>query len=293
MLERRFGKRGGARNNLLWRWAAGGAEDNDEEEEDEDEALGKSTEQLEAEGRAHGIKAFREGVLWYLGWRLQGAVGLQRQMVEVRAAREREKEKSVLWKMKTATAGSDRAMVMVAGRGGGGSGRGGGGGQIPRRTPGMTINADADHHDEEEEGDSPAPAHDGRYHPGLDDDDQAAADIDPETENNLPAHLLTLFASESSSLLSRYDSQLAKIAQAERSLLEISSLQSTLLSHLSTQGEMIEHLVTDAQGTGENVKRGNRELKRAGERWGKGLARGVFWGSVGLCGFLVGWDLVF
>lgn len=115
---------------------------------------------------------------------------------------------------------------------------------------------------------------------------------EPPSES-LPPHLLQLFESENSALLGHYNSTLGKIAQAEKSLLEISSLQSTLLGHLSSQGEMIGQLVMDAAGTGENVRRGNRELKRAGERWGRGLARGVFWCTVCICGFLVGWDLVF
>ncbi len=135
----------------------------------------------------------------------------------------------------------------------------------------------------------------GNYNPTLDDSTTNNPDRSSEELeiDNLPPNLQQLFESENSSLLAHYNTTLSKIAQAEKSLLEISSLQSTLLTHLSTQGEMIEQLVQDAQGTGEDVRRGNRELKRAGERWGRGLARGVFWGTVGLCGFLVVWDLVF
>lgn len=241
---------------MLWRWAAG-------DDNNDDEALGKSSEQLEAEGRASGLKVFREGVLWYLGWRLQGAVELQRGMVEIRAAREREREKSVLYKMKTGAANTTATNGVV------------GGGQLPRRTAADTggMSDDIDY--------KPSLEHSTNLRP------------DDSMDEDIPPHLLTLFATENSSLLQHYNSTLNKIAQAEKSLLDISSLQSTLLTHLSTQGEMIEQLVEDAQGTGEDVKRGNRELKKAGERWGRGLARGVFWGTVGLCGFLVGWDLVF
>jgi len=54
---------------------------------------------------------------------------------------------------------------------------------------------------------------------------------------------------------------------------------------------MIEQLVTDAQNTDENARRGNREFKKASERGS--TAKVVFWTTVGICGFLVGWDLVF
>lgn len=78
---------------------------------------------------------------------------------------------------------------------------------------------------------------------------------------------------------------------AEKSLLEISSLQQTLVAHLSTQEEYINQLVTDASNTHSNIGQGNKELKRASER--RSTAQAVFWGTVGLCTWLVVWDLVF
>jgi len=78
---------------------------------------------------------------------------------------------------------------------------------------------------------------------------------------------------------------------AEKSLIEISSLQETLVTHLSTQEEYISQLVSDVDTTQTNVGRGNRELKRATER--RSTAQAVFWGTVGLCTWLVVWDLVF
>lgn len=78
---------------------------------------------------------------------------------------------------------------------------------------------------------------------------------------------------------------------AEKSLLEISSLQETLVSHLATQEEHISQLVSDVDTTQTNVGQGNRELKRATER--RSTAQAVFWGTVGLCTWLVVWDLVF
>lgn len=83
----------------------------------------------------------------------------------------------------------------------------------------------------------------------------------------------------------------ASARNVEKSLLEISSLQQTLVSHLATQEEYIEQLVTDAATTQENVGRGNRELKRATER--RSTAQAVFWGTVGLCTWLIIWDLIF
>lgn len=271
LLERKFGKRGG--NNILWRWAAG-------DQDDDDATAGKSDVQIEAEGRASGVRMFREGVLWYLGWRLRGTVEVQRGMVEIRAEREREKEKSALWKIQSVSSPNTRRA----------EGGAVGGGQIPRRTPGQQSDADT----AELTGGYKLEGinHNGRS--GLEDypSGHIGNGEEPPTEP-LPAHLLQLFETENSALLDHYSSSLSKIAQAEKSLLEISSLQSTLLAHLSTQGEMIEQLVMNAAGTDENVRSGNREMKRAGERWGRGLARGVFWCTVGICGFLVGWDLVF
>lgn len=78
---------------------------------------------------------------------------------------------------------------------------------------------------------------------------------------------------------------------AEKSLLEISSLQETLVSHLATQEEHISQLISDVDTTQTNVGQGNRELKRATER--RSTAQAVFWGTVGLCTWLVVWDLVF
>ena len=50
-------------------------------------------------------------------------------------------------------------------------------------------------------------------------------------------------------------------------------------------------LVTDAENTQTNIGHGNRELKRANEQ--RSTAQAVFWGTVGLCTWLVVWDLVF
>lgn len=73
--------------------------------------------------------------------------------------------------------------------------------------------------------------------------------------------------------------------------MDISSLQETLVTHLAMQEEHIFQLVSDVELTETNVGRGNKELKRATER--KSTAQAVFWGTVGLCTWLVVWDLIF
>ena len=98
-------------------------------------------------------------------------------------------------------------------------------------------------------------------------------------------------AAENASLLTHYTTSLTALSTAEKSLQEISSLQSQLVSNLDVQSAQIEQLVTDGLSTAENVGGGNKELKKASER--RSVARGVFWGTVGLCVGLVGWDLIF
>ena len=102
---------------------------------------------------------------------------------------------------------------------------------------------------------------------------------------------LQLFAEENSDLLKHYEDQLDHVRTAERSILEISELHSTLHANLQQQSEHIDQLVQDSYMTTENLGRGNKELKRASER--RSTAQAVFWSTVGFCGFLVVWDLVF
>lgn len=121
------------------------------------------------------------------------------------------------------------------------------------------------------------------YDPSLDGASGVEAQLTPEQ--------LQLFEQENSTLLNHYNDTLKKVTQAEKSLLEISSLQQTLVGHLTTQGEMVEQLVTDAANTDENLRRGNRELKKASAR--SSTAKRVFVGTVGLCSFLIVWDLIY
>ena len=176
-------------------------------------------------------------------------------MVEIKAEREREKERSVLWKM--------NANAPVKESGGGSR----------RRRSGANGSAET-----EDRGRKYDPATDSSYDPAA-------------VESQLSPEQLQLFESENSTLLNYYNDTLKQVTQAEKSVLEIASLQQTLISHLSTQGEMIGQLVDDAQNTDENVRKGNKELKKASERGS--TAKIVFWSTVGICGFLVTWDLVF
>ncbi|RHZ71311.1 hypothetical protein CDV55_108377 [Aspergillus turcosus] len=110
-------------------------------------------------------------------------------------------------------------------------------------------------------------------------------------EAELSPEQLQLFAEENDLMLRQYEDALSKVQNAEKSLLEISSLQQTLVSHLATQEEYIEQLVMDASTTTSNIGQGNKELKRATQQ--RSTAQAVFWGTVGLCTWLVVWDLIF
>lgn len=122
------------------------------------------------------------------------------------------------------------------------------------------------------------------YNPALDQYSQSQG-------QGLSAEQMQLFEEENREIFEHLNDQLAKVTHAEKSLMEISSLQQTLVGHLSIQGEMIGQLVDDAGNTDENVRRGNKELQKASERGS--TAKTVFWGTFGLCSFLVVWDLMF
>jgi hypothetical protein len=236
------------------------------------------------------IAGVREGVLWFLRRGLDGVVGVQREMVEKRIERVREKEKSVLYKSASTAAGAGVTK--------------GGDGSVDRTMDISTSSVQAP---------------------------DAMILSEAETariEAQLSPEQLQLFAEENDTMLRHYEDTLGKVQyvlpfpspviillcislgyastslrpcpqlttiypsrNAEKSLLEISSLQETLVSHLATQEEYISQLVSDVDTTQSNVGRGNKELKRATER--RSTAQAVFWGTVGLCTWLVVWDLVF
>ncbi|KAJ5790629.1 uncharacterized protein N7518_007640 [Penicillium psychrosexuale] len=238
---------------LLWRWAGGSGALDSASDE------GKSAEQVRAEESARSIATIRESVLWFLRRGLEHAVGVQRRMVEKRIERVREREKSVLYKVGAGN-GVRKGSVSVSGErtGAGAGGRGAGSFDPTFQAPDAAVLSEAD-------------------------TARIEAQLSPEQ--------LQLFAEENDSMLRHYEDTLGKVQNAEKSLLEISSLQETLVSHLATQEEHISQLVADVDTTHTNVGQGNRELKRATER--RSTAQAVFWGTVGLCTWLVVWDLVF
>jgi len=71
---------------VLGKWAAGGA------------LTEKSAEEIAAEAKVNGIKAHREGVIWYLQQRLEQCGRMQSSMMRIRLDREVEKSKSILYK---------------------------------------------------------------------------------------------------------------------------------------------------------------------------------------------------
>ena len=212
----------------------------------------KSQEQRYDEGKAQTLKTVHAAVIWYLQAGLAQAMERRQEMVEIKAEREREKERSVLWKMNATTPTARRESM-----------NGSAIGYQPKN---------------DDRGSKHNLAIDSSYDPAA-------------VESQLSPEQLQLFESENSTLLNYYNDTLKQVTQAEKSVMEIASLQQTLVSHLATQGEMIEQLVTDAQNTDENVRKGNKELKKASERGS--TAKLVFWTTVGICGFLVTWDLVF
>ncbi|OGE53494.1 hypothetical protein PENARI_c007G00910 [Penicillium arizonense] len=255
LLRKKYGH--SAASALLFRWAGGkGVTDETGNE-------GKSVEQVTAEERARALKTVREGVLWFLRRGLEGVVGVQRGLVEKRIERVREKEKSVLYKV-------------AAGRDVGGSANAGGrdaGRRGSEKTGGYGSGTSFD------------PSFSAPDASTLSEADTA------RIEAQLSPEQLQLFAEENDTMLRHYEDTLGKVQNAEKSLLEISSLQETLVTHLATQEEYITQLVSDVDTTQTNVGQGNRELKRATER--RSTAQAVFWGTVGLCTWLVVWDLVF
>ncbi|KAL4737025.1 snare-complex protein syntaxin-18 N-terminus-domain-containing protein [Aspergillus similis] len=266
LLDKKYNRKRSRATNVLFQWASGSSALS------ENQDAGKKPEQITEEQIENNTKAVRESILWFLRRRLEGTIEMQRDMVEKRIERAREREKSVLYKNSGsvsasaagALAGSTR--VGVAGRG-----------------RGISVSAPSTYPDAAlETADTIGVGVKGNM---LDASEVAAieAELTPEQ--------LQLFAEENDSMVRYYEDTLSKVQNAEKSLLEISSLQQTLVSHLSTQEEYINMMVADASNTETNIGRGNKELKRASER--RSAAQAVFWGTVGLCTWLVVWDLIF
>ncbi|OOF96486.1 hypothetical protein ASPCADRAFT_144966 [Aspergillus carbonarius ITEM 5010] len=253
------------KRSLLAKWADGTSltattSDSNTEGKSEEEVLAREQERI--------LKCIRESILWYLSRKLGDVVNVQRDLVERRVERVREKERSVLHNLNSSAGKNMRLGVGVM--------------------DGM----------------------DGMDGLGT------AAKMDEEEVRAIEAELtpqqLQLFEEENENMVRYFEDVVGKVQyiytviwltgwymlmvvvntrNAEKSLLEISSLQQTLVSHLATQEEYIGQLVTDASNTRGNIGEGNKELKRATER--RSAAQAVFWGTVGLCTWLVVWDLAF
>ncbi|KIY00677.1 uncharacterized protein Z520_03342 [Fonsecaea multimorphosa CBS 102226] len=218
---------------------------------------GKSQKQLDEEGQLKTTKMFRDGVLWYLNKFLKDAITAQQEMVEKRLEREQQKQMSILYNPRNKGVRVSRDTETGAANG-----------SLETMIPQPTQ--DLRGHDE--------------YKPWTDASQGGV-------EQELTPEQLQLFEEENRGIFEHFNDQLAKVTQVEKSLMEIGSLQQTLVGHLSVQGEMIDTLVQDAANTDENVRRGNRELKKASERGS--TARLVFYATMGFCSFLVVWDLIF
>ncbi|KAL5003307.1 snare-complex protein syntaxin-18 N-terminus-domain-containing protein [Aspergillus recurvatus] len=258
LLDKKYNRKRSRASNLLFQWASGSSALS------ENRDAGKKPEQIAEEQTENNLKTVRESILWFLRRRLEGTIEMQRDMVEKRIERAREREKSVLYKNSASASAAGAVSTVVAGRG-----------------RGVSISAPSTYPDAALETTDTA----GVKGSTLDASEVAAieAELTPEQ--------LQLFAEENDSMVRYYEDTLSKVQNAEKSLLEISSLQQTLVSHLSTQDEYISMIVADASNTETNIGRGNKELKRASER--RSAAQAVFWGTVGLCTWLVVWDLIF
>ncbi|KAH0837013.1 hypothetical protein AYO21_08820 [Fonsecaea monophora] len=241
----------GKPDGFLWRWAAGDGDTPD---------AGKSPKQLDEEGQLRTTKMFRDGVLWYLNKYLKDAITTQQEMVEKRLEREQQKQMSILYNPRNKGVRASRDAE---------TGTMNGGPEAPTTT--LPPTQDLRGHDD--------------YKPWADSSQGGGV------EQELSPEQLQLFEEENRGIVEHFNDQLAKVTLVEKSLMEIGSLQQTLVGHLSVQGEMIDTLVQDAANTDENVRKGNRELKRASERGS--TARLVFYATVGFCSFLVVWDLIF
>ncbi|KAK3116803.1 hypothetical protein LTR53_002438 [Teratosphaeriaceae sp. CCFEE 6253] len=215
----------------------------------------KSVDEEQEEAERDGVRRCRESVITFLQLRLGEAGKVQGEMMEVRLGREVERSKSVLYKSRM--------------RGGIPYAQDGDDGAASMRSKRTTLNM---RHG---------------YDPALSTSPTAADDRPAE----LTSEQQQVFAAENSQMLKHYEDQLDALRTAERSIMEISELQSTLVSNIEVQSEHIEQLVQDSYSTTENLGKGNQELKRASER--RSTARLVFLSTVGFCGFLVVWDLVF
>ena len=110
-------------------------------------------------------------------------------------------------------------------------------------------------------------------------------------EASLSPEQLQVFAEENNEMLKHYEDTLDQVRTAERSMVEISELQSTLAANLEIQATRIDQMTEDAENTSTNIEGGNKQLKKASEKFR--VAPYLFYVSCSLSAFLVVWDLIF
>lgn len=289
LLRKKFGL--DFKNSALWKWAAGGGQV-------ETGGTG-SAEQRRLEETERTLKTIRENVLWWLRGRLEGVAEVQRGMVEKRIERIKEKEKSVLHKMSS-----------VPGVGAGGFGPGSDGGGLSMRDRPTASDILPDVIDEKEKAEIESKLSPEQLQLFAQENDGLLKHYEDTLGKVKYAILSTRFhwfiyftplvpllrdclqqALKNPMLADHSNEKAINHRTAEKSLLEISSLQQTLVMHLSTQEDFINQLVSDAANTETNVGQANKDLKRATER--RSTAQAVFWGTVGLCTWLIIWDAIF
>lgn len=231
-------------------WAAGGS------------LGGKSEDATRSPEHAAAVEAERQtmnhrgGVLAYLQQKLEGAVGLQRTMMETRLAREMEKNRSVLAKAR----GRQELPPSLA------------------REFGFATEAAGTGSASTAGGGAPLEEEEGRKRWEA-------------NELNLTEEQVQMFERDNQDMLKHYNTATEKVRTVEKSLVEIAELQSVLVNNLTMQSANIEQLVTDSENTAENVGGGNKQLKKATDRKFS-PARLTFYGASALCTFLIVWDLI-
>ena len=233
--------------------------------------MAKSPEEELIEAQERGLRAHRESVIWYLRQKLEASAEAQREMMETRIAREIEKSKSVLYKSRDAALAPhiDRIVGSPVGEGGPGSAK------STWRTEGQVA---------------------------LSEEKQSGT-----TDLGLSPEQIQLFEKENNDMMKHYEDTLDQVRYvrpsrkpgprmlttartAERSMIEISELQSTLAQNLEMQSTRIDQLVEDTANTEVNVAGGNKQLKRASERFRP--ARYVYLACSVIRVFVILWNLI-
>lgn len=84
--------------------------------------------------------------------------------------------------------------------------------------------------------------------------------------SQLSSEQLQVFEEEASTLVQSLEADLFAVQHAEQQLHDISSLQTKIVQHLEEQNEHVDTLLDEGSTHGEQVTRGNQQLRRAKER---------------------------